>query len=645
MNILTVENITKTYGEKRLFERLSFGIAESDRIGLIGLNGTGKSTLLQVVARLIEPDEGSVTTRQGLRVQYLAQNPAFPPGATVLEAVFAGESPAFALLRDYEQALLDLQAKPDDDRLQRRLAALQLQMDAQQLWALEAQAKATLSRLGITAFTKPVDLLSGGERSRTALAQALIQPADLLILDEPTNHIDSDTIAWLEGHLAQYPGALLLITHDRYFLDRVVTRIIELDRGQLYGYEGNYQKYLEQKAEREATAVTREERRQNLLRRELAWLQRGAKARTTKQKARIGRVEALAEQTQQARDGKVEIAVAAHRLGREVITLEGLTKSFAGRALVENFSYVLLPRDRIGVVGPNGSGKSTLLRLIAGQLAPDSGQVKVGQTVRLVCYDQASEELNQEQRVIDYIKEIAEVVQTPDGGSITASQMLERFLFPVKAQWTQIGDLSGGEQRRLYLLRKLMAEPNVILLDEPTNDLDIETLTILEDYLEQFAGAVIAVSHDRYFLDRVAEHLFCFEEGRIRRYVGSCSEYLAERAEAVAAHGRLAQGQPRGDERSARLPSERSRQPLRLSFSEQREWEGIEARIADLEAEVARLAAAMEAAATDHFRLQELYAENQRAQTELSQAMDRWAELAEKVEAIERERGAAKRGT
>ncbi|MGE5675122.1 MAG: ABC-F family ATP-binding cassette domain-containing protein, partial [Mycobacterium leprae] len=633
MNILTAENVAKTYGDKQLFDQLTVGIAEGERIGLIGLNGSGKSTLLKVIARVIPPDAGSITVRQGLRIQYLAQNPTFPAGATVLEAVFAGDSPALRLLRDYEQTLLDLEATPADERLQRRLAALQLQMDAEQLWALEAQAKATLTRLGVSAFTRPVDSLSGGQRKRVALAQALIQPADLLILDEPTNHIDNSTVAWLEGQLAKFSGALLLVTHDRYFLDRVVTRILELHHGQLYSYDGSYRRFLELKAAREAQAVVREERRQNLLRRELAWLQRGAQARTTKQKARIERAEALQAQTTDSVDGKVEIAVAAHRLGREIISLKELAKGFDGRTLFAGFDYTVLPKDRIGIVGPNGSGKSTLLNLIAGRLAPDGGEVTTGQTVRLVYYDQESEEMNPETRAIDYIKEVAEVVQTPDGGTISAAQMLERFLFPIKVQWTEIGKLSGGERRRLYLLRKLMAEPNVLLLDEPTNDLDIETLTILEEYLEQFPGVVITVSHDRYFLDRVADHLFCFEPGGIRRFVGTCSEYLAEQAELPAASP-----QPKEERGEAAARSERSRTTLKLTFKEQREWEEIEGRIAGLEAEVSRLDREMAAAATDYGRLQSLAVEHERAQADLSQTMDRWAELAEKVEAIEAER-------
>lgn len=636
LNILTAENLSKTYGEKRLFANVTFGVDEGDRIGLIGLNGTGKSTLLKIIAGLIPPDSGVVTRRQGLRVQYLAQEPTFPAGATVLEAIFAGASPAFQVIRDYEEALIRLEERPDDPRAQRRLADLQQQMDAQQLWAADAQAKAILSRLGITAFDSPVEHLSGGQRKRVALAQALIHPADLLILDEPTNHIDNLTVDWLEAQLARFPGALLLITHDRYFLDRVVTQIFELDGAELYRYEGNYRRFLELKEARIAVASVREERRRNILRRELAWLHQGAKARTTKQKARIERVQELMEQRPEARGGQVEIGVGSHRLGKEIIRLEGVSKGYGGEPLFRDFTYTFVADDRVGIVGPNGVGKSTLLGLIAGRIEPDEGTRTQGQTVRLAYYGQESEEMDPDQRVIEYIKDVAEVVQTADGATITAAQMLERFLFPPKVQWTEIGKLSGGERRRLYLLKTLMTEPNVLLLDEPTNDLDIETLAVLEEYLEQFPGVVVAVSHDRYFLDRVAEQLFCFEGGRIRRYMGSCSAYMAEqaaaRAEAAAAS---APAQAESTPPAGEAPRRSRSTALKLSFKEQKEWEGIEARIAVLEAEVARLAAAMEEAATDYARLQELAAEHERAEAELSQAMDRWAELAEKVEAIE----------
>lgn len=641
MNILTAENLSKTYGEKQLFEQLSFGIAEGDRIGLIGVNGSGKSTLLQIVAGRVAPDRGAVVTRNGLTIEYLAQSPEFEPTATVLETVFRGDSPAMRTVREYAAVMEELGAHPGDERLQARLARLNQEMDAQQAWSLEASAKAILTRLGIHEFLKPVGQLSGGQRKRVALARALIHPADVLILDEPTNHIDNDTVAWLEGYLSKFTGALGLITHDRYFLDRVVTRILELDRGKLYSYEGNYGNYLEQKAEREETEGVREQRRQNLLRRELAWLRRGAKARSTKQKARIQRAETLQADGPQARNGQVEIAVGSHRLGRRIIEAKDLTKAFSDRVLIRDFTYTLLPGDRMGIIGPNGSGKSTLLNLMAGRLQPDAGEVVVGQTVRMAYYSQETEEMNPDQRVIDYIKDVAEVVNTPDGGTITASQMLERFLFPPHQQWLEIGRLSGGERRRLYLLRTLMEEPNVLLLDEPTNDLDIQTLTILEDYLDSFPGVVITVSHDRYFLDRVVEHLFAFEgDGRIRQFMGEYSEYIAlrqqEEAEAEAARRAEREKAVVGVDTAQARSREESRR--KLTFKEQREFEQIEGVIAGLEAEIARLATAMAEAATDYGKLQALAAEHERAEAELNRTMDRWAELTEIVEAIEREK-------
>jgi ATP-binding cassette subfamily F protein uup len=647
MNIVSVENLSKAYGEKILFENISFGIGEQERIGLIGVNGSGKSTLLQVVAGLVQPDTGTVTLRSGLTVEYLAQAPVFDPGATVLETVFRGDSPAMQVLREYEQVMEQFHLQPDDARLQARLSGLNDRMDALGAWSLEGNAKAILTRLGITDFLKPVGALSGGQRKRVAMARALIQPADLLILDEPTNHIDNETVAWLEAYLAKHTGALLLITHDRYFLDRVVNRILELDRGRLYSYDGNYGTYLEARAEREETAGVQEQRRQNLLRRELAWLRRGAQARSTKQKARIDRVEALMEQRPEARGGSVEIAMAGHRLGRRIIEVDHVAKSFGGQQVIQDFSYTVLPGDRIGIVGPNGSGKSTLLNLIAGRLTPDKGTVTLGQTVRLAYYDQENEAMNPEQRVIDYIKDVAEVVAMPDGGHITASQMLERFLFPPKVQWTEIGKLSGGERRRLYLLRTLMREPNVLLLDEPTNDLDIQTLTILEDFLDNFPGVVIAVSHDRYFLDRVAERLFAFEPGRIRQFEGDYSDYVAlrqtEEAEASQAQKPAPPEAPAAAQPGAALPAGAKR-PLKFTFKEQREFETIESVIAGLEADLARLDREMEAACTDYGRLNELTSERTRVEAELNRTLDRWAELTELAEAIERDKAERQSG-
>jgi ABC transport system ATP-binding/permease protein len=638
MNIVSVEAISKTYEEKRLFTQLTFGIGEGERIGLIGVNGSGKSTLLQTVAGMVPPDEGTITYRSGLTVEYLAQTPQFEPSATVLEAIFHGDSPAIRVLREYEQTLSDLDAAPGDTRLQARLTDLQLRMDAQGLWSLEAQAKSILTRLGIADFGAQVGTLSGGQRKRIAMARALIQPADLLILDEPTNHIDNDTVAWLEEYLARFTGALLLVTHDRYFLDRVVSRIVELDGGKLYSYQGNYGSFLEQKAEREEMAAAREDKRQNLLRRELAWLRRGAQARSTKQKARIQRVEAIMEDRPESKGPDMEIAVGGHRLGKRIIEIKEIGKSFGDRPIIKDFTYTVLPGDRVGVIGPNGSGKSTLLNLISGRLSPDAGEIVIGQTVRLAYYDQESGHMDPDQRVIDYIRDVAEVVATADGGTISASQMLERFLFPVRVQYTPIGKLSGGERRRLYLLRTLMSEPNVLLLDEPTNDLDIQTLTILEEYLDNFPGVVITVSHDRYFLDRVVDHLFAFEGGgRIRRYVGGYSEYIETRkAEEAEEAARAAATQPKA---TAAEPTEEPRKKaLKFTFKEQREFETIEDDIAALEEKVAALKAQAEGAATDYVRLQQLMADQAEAEAELERKLDRWAELTELAEAIEQQK-------
>ncbi len=641
MNIVSIEQISKSYEEKRLFTQISFGIAEGERIGLIGVNGSGKSTLLQTVAGKVKPDEGAVIYRSGLSVEYLAQSPEFDPAATVLDTVFRGDSPSIRTLREYELALTELQARPGDTKLQARLADLQLRMDAQGLWALEAQAKSILNRLGVSDFGARVGTLSGGQRKRVAMARALIQPADLLILDEPTNHIDNDTVAWLEEYLAKFTGALLLVTHDRYFLDRVVTRTLELDGGKLYSYTGNYGDFLEQKAAREELAAAMEDKRQNLLRRELAWLRRGAKARTTKQKARIQRAEAIMEARPEAKGEGLEMAIGTHRLGKRIIELHDVSKAFGDRTLIREFSYTVLQGDRVGIIGPNGSGKSTLLNMIAGRLTPDSGEVVIGQTVRLAYYDQENGAMDPDQRVIDYIKEVSEVVGTPDGGTISASQMLERFLFPPRVQYTPIGKLSGGERRRLYLLRTLMSEPNVLMLDEPTNDLDVQTLTILEDYLDQFPGVVITVSHDRYFLDRVVDHLFAFEgEGRVRRYVGDYSEYLEERRAAEAEVARVAaESKP-----AAAAPAEAPKKVLKFSFKEQKEFESIEGEIAELEAKLGALAQAVDAAATDYTRLQQLASEQAEVEAELNRKMDRWAELTELAEAIERQKSEKQAG-
>lgn len=539
MSILKAENLYKTYGDKTLFDHISFHIEENERIGLIGPNGTGKSTLLKVIAGLESIEEGEITKSGSVQVEFLHQDPELPAGQTVLEHIYSGESAVMKTLREYEKALYELGKDPENEQRQKHLLAAQAKMDANNAWDANTLAKTVLSKLGVNDVTKPVNELSGGQKKRVAIAKNLIQPADLLILDEPTNHLDNETIEWLEGYLSQYPGAVMLVTHDRYFLNRVTNRIYELEEGSLYTYKGNYEVFLEKRAEREAQAEQKETKRQNLLRRELAWLRRGAKARSTKQKARIDRVETLKEQKGPQSSGSLDFAIGSHRLGKQVIEAENVMIAYDGRMLVDRFNELVIPGERIGIIGPNGIGKTTLLNALAGRHTPDGGDITIGQTVRIGYYTQDHSEMNGELKVIDYIKETAEVVKTADGDMITAEQMLERFLFPRSMQQTYIRKLSGGEKRRLYLLQVLMQEPNVLFLDEPTNDLDTETLSVLEDYIDQFPGVVITVSHDRYFLDRVVDRLIVFEgNGVISRFQGSYSDYMEESKAKKAAQNR-----------------------------------------------------------------------------------------------------------
>lgn len=631
MNIVSIEKLSKSYGMKNLFSNVSFGIDENDKIGLIGVNGTGKSTFLKVIAGLEEADDGKVMIGNTIEVQYLAQNPSFNPSDTVLDQVFQGYSPIMKLLREYEQVLLAAEDNPKDQGLQKQLIALSQQMDGMNGWQLESEAKIILTQLGITDFTAKVGTLSGGQRKRIALASALIHPADLLILDEPTNHIDNDTVAWLEEYLHKRKGALLMITHDRYFLDRVVNRIIELDKGNLYSYTGNYSLFLELKMQREADQEASENKRQNLLRNELAWMRRGARARTTKQKARIERFEKLSDEKVDLSQDRVEITAGASRLGRKIIEIDNVCKSFGERAVIQNFSYIVLRNDRMGIVGPNGSGKSTLLNLVTQKLNPDSGVIEIGQTVKIGYFSQENTDMDEELRVIEYIKEEANFIPSADGGIITASQMLERFLFSPEMQWTPIRKLSGGEKRRLYLLRILMGSPNVLLLDEPTNDLDIQTLTILEDYLDDFPGAVIAVSHDRYFLDRVVEKVFAFEkDGSIRQYVGGYSDY-----QSALAYDEEKQNQ--GKETSSEQPqSERPKERSRkFTFKEQKEYEEIDDVIASVEKEIQIVSNRINTSGSNFTLLQELTELQQQLEKRLADLFDRWTYLNELAEEIE----------
>ena len=612
MNLVTIEHLTKSYTERLLFDDTSFSINEGEKIGLIGVNGTGKSTLLKIVAGLEDADSGSVVRGRSLYIRFLSQIPEFAEGDTVLESVMrenAGET-------HYSSA----------DEMQ-------------------ATAKSMLNKLGITEHDALTSTLSGGQRKRVALASVLMSTADLLILDEPTNHLDSGMADWLEEYLKTFRGALLMITHDRYFLDSVVGRIVELDKGKLYSYQANYEGFLALKAERMEMAEASERKRQTILRNEIAWMQRGARARSTKQKAHIQRYEELRDQKGPEYDRNVELESIASRLGRTTVEVKDLCKAYGDKVLMKDFTYIFLKNDRVGIIGPNGSGKSTLMKMLAGWVEPDSGTIQIGQTVKMGYFSQENEAMDESLKVIDYIKNAAEYVKTKDG-SISASQMLERFLFPSGMQYTAIGRLSGGERRRLYLLRILMEAPNVILLDEPTNDLDIQTLTILEDYLDTFPGIVIAVSHDRYFLDRVVNRIFAFEgQGKVTQYEGGFTDYQ------VAWSAR--HPQETGDQKSVRagdsdengsgLPINRNNwkqaaggeKKRKLSFKEQREWETIEADIAALEQSIGDLEQEIGKSATNYTRLNELMEEKSAREAQLEEKMERWMYLNELVEQIE----------
>jgi len=648
MNVLTAENLTKSYGEKVLFTDISFGIDEGEKIGIIGVNGTGKSTLLKILAGIEWPDQGRVTMGNSIRLEYLPQNPEFEDTATVLQQVFKGNSPEMKLLREYESALEKLNEDPDEPILQQKLIALGQQMDELDAWQLENEAKTILNKLGISGFDTLVGTLSGGQRKRVALASALINPTDILMLDEPTNHIDNDTVDWLEQYLNKRKGALVMITHDRYFLDRVVGRVIELDQERLYPYPGNYSRFLELKAEREEQLEASERKRQNLFRNELAWMRRGAKARTTKQKARIERFEKLQAEKPLEHAERIEMPTGASRLGKKILECADVQKGFPDRGVViVNFSYILLRNDRIGIIGPNGSGKSTLLNLIAGKLTPDSGSIELGSTVNMGYFSQENTHMDPDIRVIDSIKAIAEVIPAADGSFLTASQMLERFLFSPAVQWTQIGKLSGGEKRRLYLLQILMGAPNVLLLDEPTNDLDIQTLTILESYLDDFPGAVIAVSHDRYFLDRVTDKIFAFEgEGKIRSYAGNYSDYreqvyaAGQEAEQAVKLAALAKTFREIDVNSEKGELERKKErPLKMTYKEQQEYVQIDAQIAQAEEELKKTTQAMNEAGSDFGKLNELVKVQQTLEQKLDDLLERWTYLTELAERIAENKG------
>ena len=631
--IITIENFTKSYGEKQLFEGVNFSMDEGDKVGIVGVNGTGKSTFLKAVAGLTPVDDGSLVTMRGLRVEYLAQDKVFEPKNTVLMEVFRGMTPLMQALRGYELALAQSAQNPEDKGVQQQIMQYAAKIDELDGWQLESTAKMVLNKLGITDYTAEAGTLSGGQQKRLALATALIQPCDLLLLDEPTNHLDSETIAWLEEYLKGRKGALLMVTHDRYFLDHTSTKILELDKGKAYTYSGNYSDFLEQKAARIEREQASEQKRQNFLRNELKWLRRGAQARSTKQKARIERYEEVKNQTVDLDRETVEIGLAGSRLGRTVIELDHVHYEVDGRTIVKDFSYTLLRNDRVGILGRNGTGKSTLLNILSGRLQPTSGTVTIGQTVKIGYFAQRNEEMDERLRAIEYIQEAAHYITLADGTRVSASQLMERFMFPGNLQWTPISRLSGGEKRRLYLLRILMEEPNVLLLDEPTNDLDLETMAVLENFIDDFRGAIVFVSHDRFFVDRLAEKVFVYEEdGNLTLYSGGYSYYKEKVAEQeILAEEKKTEKKNKAEEKvSSRAPRTESKQ--KLSFKEQKEYAEIEGIIASKEGELKVVQLQMEQNAANYGKLNELSKEESRLQAELEHLMERWAYLEEIAE-------------
>lgn len=600
MNILNIEHISKIFGEKVIFDDVSYGIHEGDKIGIIGINGTGKTTLLKVIACLEEPDEGQVIRQNGLRITYLPQNPEFPKGANILDYVADGKW--------------------------------------QKDWSTESEARNVLNKLGISDHEEEIEHLSGGQKKRVALARTLVNPADVLIMDEPTNHLDNEMVTWLEEFLIRFKGVVIMVTHDRYFLDRVTNKILEISHGKLYSYEANYSKFLEMKAQREEMELASERKRQSVLRMELEWAKRGCRARTTKQRARLERLEALKKGSAPVRDNTVELDSVETRMGKKTIELHHISKSYGERCMVQDFDYIVLKNQRLGIIGSNGCGKSTLIKMIAGVIQPDFGEIEIGETIRIGYFAQEVPDMDNDLRVIDYIRDVAEYIPTREG-KISASMMLERFLFDSAMQYTPIAKLSGGEKRRLYLLKVLMGAPNVLLLDEPSNDLDIPTLTILEDYLDSFAGIVITVSHDRYFLDDVVDRIFAFEgEGRLVQYEGGYSDYMEarKRKEGETALDRQPAQETEKKKTSNKDWKQNRQEKLKFSFKEQREFETIDDDIAALEEKIEKLDKEMMENATNSFKLRQIVEEKEAAEQALEEKMDRWVylnDLAERIEA------------
>lgn len=603
MNILNIEHVSKVFGEKIIFDDVSYGIHQGDKIGIIGINGTGKTTILKIIAGLEEPDEGQVIMQNGLRITYLPQNPEFPPNATILDYVADGKW--------------------------------------QKDWATASEAANVLNKLGITNHEEKIEHLSGGQKKRVALARTLVNPADILILDEPTNHIDNEMASWLEDYLRKFKGALVMVTHDRYFLDRVTNKILEISHGKLYSYEANYSKFLELKAQREEMEMAGERKRQSVLRMELEWAKRGCRARSTKQRARLERLEALKNGTAPVTDQRVEMDSVETRMGKKTIELHHVSKSFGEKKVVDDFTYIILRNQRLGIIGPNGCGKSTLMKMIAGILKPDAGEIEWGDTIKIGYFAQEVPDMDRNLRVIDYIREVAEYIPTKDG-KISASMMLERFLFDSAMQYTPVEKLSGGEKRRLYLLKVLMEAPNVLILDEPSNDIDIPTLTILEDYLDSFSGIVVAVSHDRYFLDNMADRIFAFEgEGHLVQYEGGYTDYLEARERKLADMPEEEGSLIRKDKSSKNDWKQNRKEKLKFTFKEQREFETIDEDIEKLEERIASLEEEMMKNATNSGKLREIVEEKEEAEKALEEKMDRWVylnDLAERIEAQKEER-------
>ena len=612
MNLITLENISKTYSEKVLLNNINLSISDGEKIGLIGLNGAGKSTLLKILTGREEFFDGNIIKGKNIRIEYLAQNTEFNEDSTILEQIFRGDSKEMRLLMEYENILENIKY---DESLNDKLIELQSQIDTMNLWELESDAKTILTKLGIKDFNKKMGELSGGQKKRVFLASALITPCELLVLDEPTNHLDSDSIEWLEEYLNNRKGSLLMITHDRYFLDRVTNRIIELDRGNLYSYSGNYSMYLEKKVERLQVEAAKEEKRQKLILKELKWVKRGAKARTTKQKARLQRFDELVNQEYNEINTNIDIPFIGKRLGKKIIEINNISKEFEDKTVIKDFSYIFTKEDRVGIVGPNGAGKTTLVNLITNNIKADSGTIEIGDTVQIGLFSQDDSKMDLNMRAIDYIKEVAEYIPTEKGDYITASQLAERFLFDGTMQYTPIEKLSGGERRRLQLLRVLMASPNVLILDEPTNDLDIETLKILEDFLDEYLGVVIIVSHDRYFLDRLCNKIFAYEGGGyIREYIGNYSDYLEVKEDAIV---EKEEKHKIKKEKPKKNNSSKGSSKPKFTFKEQKEFENIYSDIDTLESNIEALDKKMSENSSNYGLLNELLAEKEELEEQL----------------------------